>query len=81
MILASSLSTHCGFHLEKYVRNEGCSPCRRKYGALLKKETRVLVLQLRKYKESSMDKLKGLTLAHEECVHYFSHDKGGNMPK
>lgn len=66
-----------------YARNDNCSPCRRKHGAVLKKETCISVLWLRKYKESSMDRLwrKCLTVTHKECVHYFSREKGGNMPK
>lgn len=66
-----------------YARNDNCSPCRRKYSAILKKETLISVLQLRKYKESSMGRLwrKGLTVTHKEFMHYFSHEKGGNVPK
>lgn len=46
-------------------------------------KTHISVLQLRKYKESSMDRLwrKGLTVTHKERVHYFFREKGGNMPK
>lgn len=68
---------------KNYARNDNCSPCRRKYSAILNKETHISVLQLRKYKESSMGRLwrKHLTLTHKECVHYFSCEKGGNSPK
>lgn len=71
------------FTWKNYARNDNCSPCRRKYSAILNKETHISVLQLRKYKESSMGRLwrKHLTLTHKECVHYFSCEKGGNSPK
>lgn len=34
-----------------YARNDNSSPCRRKYGAVLKQDTRISLLQLRKYKK------------------------------
>lgn len=66
-----------------YARNDNCSLCRRKYSAVLNKETHISVLQLRKYKASSMGRLsrKGLTVTHKGCVHYFSCEDSGNLAK